>query len=330
MDKLSPVWSICVVSHSPELPNCGELSNALLYGDEVLWLPTEFPKLWNFTIFYREGGEQQLVTDSGQELYSRIRQYRDFLDGLKGLGLPLFLPDSFKERDALLVHPDSTDLKSLGMAFIDTMAAVVTKYEQNMTGGDPAVLKHLQTAEACFIDPKSPYALQPVPQWDARRAAQQLMNALTRVLLPDVSALPIQEIMEVREKVKDELDPMRAELLRLTEVLRQMVKDEESHDEIIREAENLIKTRVEPVVREAARHTEEIMQSRWRQFFQKALTFFGLVGLGFLNPVFMKDALQKGIDAAAEGVGALSKIETITATARFVLEVRRGLRDKAA
>lgn len=329
MDKLSTNWSICVVSHSPDLPNCGELSNALLYGDEVMWLPTEFPTLFNFTIFYRRESETKF-THNGHEIYSRIDQYMDFIKSLIGLEVPLFLPASYQERDDLMVRPDSMELESAGRAFLDTIELFINKYNLDMTGGDPEVLAHLQSAQACFIDPKSPYALQPIPHWDAHREAQRLMNALTRVLLPDVSALPIQEVIKVRENVKDELDPMRAELLRLTEVLRQMVKDEKSADEVTREAENLIKTRVEPVVREAARHTEEIMKSRFRQFFQKALTFFGLTGLGLLNPIFLKDAAQKGIEAAAEGVSALSKVDANTATARFVLEVRRNLPGKAA
>ena len=46
---------------------------------------------------------------------------------------------------------------------------------------------------------------------------------LSHVLLPDVSSLPIDAIMDVRTRLGDSLDPMRAEMLRLTEDLRQLV-----------------------------------------------------------------------------------------------------------
>ena len=46
---------------------------------------------------------------------------------------------------------------------------------------------------------------------------------LSHVLLPDVSSLPIDAIMDVRTRLGDSLDPIRAEMLRLTEDLRQLV-----------------------------------------------------------------------------------------------------------
>lgn len=44
MSKPMP-WNLCVVSHYPDLPNCAELANALLYGEKVVWLPTELAEL---------------------------------------------------------------------------------------------------------------------------------------------------------------------------------------------------------------------------------------------------------------------------------------------
>lgn len=62
---------------------------------------------------------------------------------------------------------------------------------------------------ACMIDPTSPYAVMQPSHWNPHQVTQTLMNALSRVLLPDVSRLPLLEVPELKDKVKDELNPMR-------------------------------------------------------------------------------------------------------------------------
>src|SRR5258708_4526387 len=136
------------------------------------------------------------------------------------------------------------------------------------------VVTYLQI-QACILEPKSPYKLWMPSGWHAHQAAQVLISALSKLLLPDVSHLPLPEVAELKEKVKDQLDPMRAEMLRLTEQLRAVVKEERSSEVMAREAENLIITRVEPIVREAAKHTEEVMKSRWKKLLRGALKFIG-------------------------------------------------------
>ena len=43
MDTISPPWNICVVTWELETPEHSSLSNALLYGTEVIWIPARLP-----------------------------------------------------------------------------------------------------------------------------------------------------------------------------------------------------------------------------------------------------------------------------------------------
>jgi hypothetical protein len=189
-------------------------------------------------------------------------------------------------------------------------------------GGIKDVIRHMQEARACIIDPDSPYILQKPSHWDTDRAVQHLTKALSNVLLPDVSSLPLIEVMQLREKVNDEIEPMRAALLRLTEDLRKMVENDWSEERVAREATNLIKTRVEPFVREADQHARDLLQRKWRKFFQGALKVIGLAGAGWLRPDLTKDMLKEAVNVAASMVSEKDQ-QQLSGAAQFVLEVRR-------
>jgi hypothetical protein len=60
---------------------------------------------------------------------------------------------------------------------------------------------------------------------------------VSQLLLPDVSTLPLSAIVEMRERTKDVLNPMRAELLRFTETLRELVGDAQNDGQVIRAEE---------------------------------------------------------------------------------------------
>jgi hypothetical protein len=64
------------------------------------------------------------------------------------------------------------------------------------------------------------------------------MEALSRLTLPDVSTLPLDVIAEIRDKLQVSLDPMRAEMLQLSEDLRKT--GAVTQDEVLREAKELM------------------------------------------------------------------------------------------
>src|SRR5262249_29882109 len=102
------------------------------------------------------------------------------------------------------------------------------------------------------------------------------------------------------------------------------VKGKESPEAIGREACNLIATEVEPVVRESARHTAEVMKSRWKKLIGPTVNFLGLCGLGWLNPaMFGKDAAVSGLKLAADAAQTMDKVHPPTHAARLVVEMRQ-------
>jgi hypothetical protein len=150
------------------------------------------------------------------------------------------------------------------------------------------------------------------------------MMGISRLLLPDVSDLPIDGILDLRERLKDSLDPMRAEMLRLTDDLRKIVESSRDPNLITAEVNNLIATRVEPVVRDADRRANELLQKKWRKILAGAAKAFGFAGAGFVDPKLLAKAVQQSPET---GAMALSPVEdhgvSMSETAQFVLRARR-------
>lgn len=123
---------------------------------------------------------------------------------------------------------------------------------------------------------------------------------------------------------------MRAELLRLTEDLRKMIRDPANTADVASEAEYLIRTRVEPLMREVGQRTEELMKKNWRRFFQGVGKVFGLTGAAFFKPDLLKDALREVLDTGAALADVEQKTDAFSDTACFVLEARRYIQSRDA
>ena len=160
-------------------------------------------------------------------------------------------------------------------------------------------------------------------EWEPYHATEELVKAMQRLqILPDVSKLHLDDIAKLREEIKDELDPMRAELLRMTEQLRTMVGEKFDPIEVSREAENLIKTRVESTMREAASHLKSIQESRIRKLIHYSLKTIGIIGLGFTNPAtFGAKAIEESVKMAGSTFELLDKIPIPQATVRLSLKL---------
>jgi hypothetical protein len=158
--------------------------------------------------------------------------------------------------------------------------------------------------------------------WSALEAAQVLMTAMGRLLLPDVSHLPVAAIVEMRSDIGDTLGPMRAEMLHLTEVLRTFVEDDQQdRAKLQAEANNLIATRVLPVVLEADRHAKELLDKKWRAVYGKLASALGFLGAAYLDPNLLAKAVKQGIEAVVK-MGENVE-DTTPGTAQFVLHARR-------
>jgi hypothetical protein len=113
-----------------------------------------------------------------------------------------------------------------------------------------------------------------------------------------------------------------------TEDLRQMVEDEQSEEEVAREAENLISTRVESVLFEADRHLKDELNKKWKRFFLGTLKAVGLYAGGYLKLDLTKEAFTEVLGAVAEALLGQGHQRPPTATAQFVLEIRHYYAEK--
>jgi len=87
-------------------------------------------------------------------------------------------------------------------------------------------------------------------------------------------------------------------MLKLTDDLRKLVGSSRDPDLLTAEANNLIATRVEPVVRDADRRANELLQKKWRKIFAGAVKAFGFAGAGFVDPKLVAKAVQQTLETA--------------------------------
>lgn len=130
--------------------------------------------------------------------------------------------------------------------------------------------------------------------------------------------------MPLREKTKDSLDPIRAEMLRLTEDLRKLVVTSHDPNLLTAEVNTLIAARVEPVVRDADRRANELLHKNGANSWFGAPKAFGFAGAGFVDPKLLAKAAQQTLET---GALALSPVGdhgvSMSETAQFVLRARR-------
>lgn len=161
-------------------------------------------------------------------------------------------------------------------------------------------------------------------RWNTYYAAHELMMSMSRLLLPDISNLPVDAIVELRSQLQDSLDPVRAELLRLTEELRKVAVTAQDRGTITIEADNLIAARVEPLVRDANRRANELLDRKWRRLLAGAAKAFGFAGAGFLDPKLFAKAIQQSLETGALTLADVEdETKSLRATSQFVLLARR-------
>ena len=321
---MSLPWNICVVSWMIDTPELlSELSNALLYGTEVIWVPARLPVTVSMVHEPEPGIHKMLERMNPDPGYTQLRLAEErclkghqlLMEDISNAGLPITVPQNLKPEFLF------SRLRQ------EPIRAVFQLTLESQGGWYSDVITHMKNARACIIDRESPYILQTPAHWDTDRATQHLMQALSSVLLPDIATLPLLEVMQLREDVKDEIEPMRAALLRLTEDLRKMVENRCSEEEVAREAVNLIKTRVEPFVREVDQHVRDQANKKWNKFFQGALKAIFFAGAGYLKPDLFKDSLKEAVNVVASTVSEKDQ-NKLPGAAQFVLEVRRSYQEK--
>lgn len=311
----TPKWNICVVTTASTASQQATIKNSLLYADHTDWVSLEVP----FALWRALGA---VLIEAVQAIEAKQKDYRrevdfnedeahlSFCEEIRAGGATTVLRQHFARREAY-----GHLVKMLGEIKPELMVEIQYSVRREL---DPIIGNAgVVVCSASLLDRQSKY-------WNARSAAHELMMGLSRVLLPDVSIMPVEVIMDVRGRLQDSLDPMRAEMLRLTDDLRKLVGSSTDSAAIAAEADNLIATRVEPVVREANRRANELLNAKWRKLFLGAAKAFGLAGAGFVDPKLIGKAVQQTLETGALAFSDPEEaLPPLGSTAQFVLRARR-------
>jgi len=332
MPKGTPPWNVCVVSL---LNDYVGLKNALLYADHVEWVSME-PILAGIRLLamvagkmgaIKEGldfGPLQTTTKYSPSLKISLvnRKTQESADFDYALEYPIEYsivlqhieengPNSIVTEhfaDALFNQRwEPTSLDQMKESLISLAGKTVANVSKDCKGFIlPDGLGHVYTCD-----------------WNSYLATSALQSAVARLLLPDVSSLPFPAIFEMRDQLSDVLEPMRAELLRMSIELRKFVRNINEEAAVKAEAEILIATRVEPIVREADHRARELANKKWRKLYTSAAKTFGFAGAAYFDPKLLGTAVQQTLETGALAFGDLEdRMPGPKMTAQFVLRTR--------
>jgi hypothetical protein len=191
-----PAWNIGVITTIGS-GRYGVIRDALLYADSVHWLSIETI----MTALMRP--DPELQTECDQEDIEVLRSYDAFKNEIKTCGAEDLIIEYGGEKVVgseaaqwaieMLEEERNELIKMLPNIRVLTWA---NQHQNEASGG-----------------------------WNAYQLAGELTAAMSRLLLPDVSTIPIDAVLDLREHMSDSLNPMRAELLRFTESLRAIVRN---------------------------------------------------------------------------------------------------------
>lgn len=322
-------WKLCIVSSFLEAskPNGdytvdrAAIANALLYGDIIRWVTIDresairaLARVTNYPPDWKENDPYRNLRPAALSFYETI----DEIERLGDLGGRIGYVD-INVPSSLKFHPSGEPTYLL-----TTQGNKCPLRDQifEIADGADAVLgggldNHILTS----------YYQKP-QHWQPYQTTQLLLETLTRILLPDVGTLPLQEILEWREKAKNELGPVRGQMQRLTELLR--TKTEESHDmEVLqREAENLIVTEVEPTVLEARSRLEELQKAWYKKSFVEMVGWLTLLPYAISNGSLSAGAAAKAVSMATQAINDQKPLSAQPAVARMVLKIEECYRYK--
>ena len=334
-------WTIGVVSQSGRFHE--NLKNALLYADEVLWLPTAIP-------IFRSLGDVQAASEymgdwaewRGEELEEFEAFLSDTLDGLEKEhllqqeflekirqdDLPIRIPVAYEYpyADSLVETVGYFHMKARrGPEYVCRVLREIAldispteEFHADRSWGSPLEGSHV----AVFDGDKQERVLLP-QHWQSYPATQILMNSVQRILMPDMCHLEFDDILELRKDAYDELTGMRGELLKLSAELRKLTGDEAPYETIVREAENLIGTEVESEVRQVRVKLRDIQKKSRRSLIGKAGEVFGLVLGGFFIPALWADAFKQALKIPQDVLDQEGLSDIASSTTQFVLKAER-------
>lgn len=330
----TPRWEMCVLTGPG---GYSDLKNALLYADHVHWVSLEPAVATMTSIMQLMQSDGEVSLGSGMSATKvRLTLKRDDEPERSGY---LELPEPYL---AMCGEMDASGLRNSVTHYLDTdsvgrnfspIVDLFIRTVQTASATNPVIpyaenyiVKIIEGAlrkSRVLMIPSQVWSTRHPGHWDAYVGAHVLFKAVSHLLLPDVSDLPLGALAEARDKLSDFMDPMRAELLCFTEQLRETVGDGIEQSKLQAEADNLIAVRVEPVVRQAAARVRELVDKKWRGLFKNAAKAVGLAGAACIDPRLLAKAVQQTTETIAlTFADPADNSSPSGATAQFVLTAR--------
>ena len=135
---------------------------------------------------------------------------------------------------------------------------------------------------------------------NAKMQAIALALSSIEMVLPPLDALKDEEIMIAREKLSEELIPFRRSMLKLSPLLRSMINENATVQDIYAEARYMNETSIMPALSELRERIEKEKGVFWRKLLMRS---------GKILPKFIANWSQKNlISAAIDSLGDLTEI----------------------
>jgi hypothetical protein len=319
MSHVGLPWKACVLTAANKPSDHADLKNAMLYASNVNWIPCEIPASTVLVDAFIQ--EKSLEVEFKPEEF-RPEDVPGFTAYWETVGrlLQELLASGLADRVSVCLPP-------INVRFGETYPHLGTGERTFSHPVFSDLFDRLgDTISECRIVISDSRLQRPRSSeyWNSYDAAGHLLETMPRLLLPDVSELPVTVLAEMRDRLEDTLDPMRAEMLRFTEDLRELIGDREVTSKLLAaEARNLIATRVEPVVREANHRVSEMRKDKFGKLFASAAKAFGFAGAAFIDPKMIAKAVQQTLEVGALAFNDAEDDSTVPrATAQFVLQAK--------
>jgi len=163
----------------------------------------------------------------------------------------------------------------------------------------------------------------PQPSREIFKACQA--RAIFSYLLPRISLLQPDQILEVRRKVKDTREGFNMHLQKLSDGFEKGLKEGESLEELERFAQSLIETKLIPDYREYVRQLSAEKAGFWKAVLEKADKVLQ-IDASPLTPKFYGDLLKAlGVTIATASAESRSMLTNASQAYQFMYRVERAV-----
>ena len=175
----------------------------------------------------------------------------------------------------------------------DVDTSTVIDYINNNPMEESATIPYSQATAQYFAEKNGYYLITERDDdirkfWDKTTLAKNLSKPLAidciNLVLPSIKVESPEDILELREKLKKQIIPFRMMTQKLATDLRTMLKDNYSIDNIRKESQFIVETKIEPALQDLKRKVELENDSFFIKLFGRTLSWIPLVGQIFFAP----------------------------------------------